>query len=1159
MEAMVSSELLSRLSVVRTRVRRRLIAYGIFAVCGGGAVAFLTAIALDWFLWLPPALRAIGAGLFFAGFFGAAYYWIITPLRARLDLDEIAGRLEQHFSPLRDRLSSSVNFLGGAEGASPDMVREVIRGTEEMVRDLPLETALSIEPVAFRGSIFGVSMVLLLFLFVVAPTWIQTGVRRYAAPWGRTEWPRSVLIVPITSDQAVPLGESANVAMRVERGLGHSLRGVVHLRSPDGSIQTLAMQRDAGGGFFATLDAVTEDIDYWFEAGDDSTERYSSRITVVHRPEVVEALAIIEPPPYAKNAPVRTEDLTQGPAGATIGGFVTVAIRSSKPISAPAQGGVGLQLSDDSMIPLTPAGDSPEQLSARLQVLQDTEFRVELRDEFGLRNHGPASFRIAASPDSPPSATILRPPAMVDITPRGIVQLEVRVDDDYGIAGLELRSRQTNRSAVSVVPLLQQLRVQAAADGVTGLATHAWSMEAMNSPPGAMITYEVVVEDTFTSDSTGGQIGASSPQQIRIISETEFELRVREDVAALESRIRQAALEQEELRDRTDALARSVKPASQGTESGLIGSFSSGQARLGRHVRELAARFDQLAERVAQNQAGDEAAGERMMETAESLRRTASESMGSAEALLSAAREQAESGGHRTELEQAAGAQTAAADELRSLLRTVSQWGTFQGLVSRTRDLLDRQTRLQRETSQIGQTTLGKSAGSLTDQEADRLNRAQRQQEQLAADVDQHLARMRELAEAARGKQPAAADAVDAAIRAARANQIDKRLRGAAEAIRDNRTAAANMEQRAAAEAMRSMVAALREREKRELEELRKRLHSAEEQVAWLIEHQQTLFSATTEAGMVGAERSTFESLEQEQRTLGRNTMMTGEDLVEIERASSAARLVRQAAGPMDRAALRLAESLAESAAGSQQEALDLLRQAQADLQAAENAAAEQAQRHSLDRIHDGLEAILNAQLDINEGVAGLEAEVRIRQSIGRVEARLASKLARQQIDARAMIAGILEDLQQVPVYEWALQRAGGWMDESRDALENRRIDAELVALTDRIAKELQKLIAAIDDTIALPMDIEFAEAEPTAGSSPGESAAGPPVPTIAELMVLKSMQLDINQRTAEFAETFNADTAREDELRRLTVIAEDQAEVRRLTELVTKKAREGT
>jgi len=137
------------------------------------------------------------------------------------------------------------------------------------------------------------------------------------------------------------------------------------------------------------------------------------------------------------------------------------------------------------------------------------------------------------------------------------------------------------------------------------------------------------------------------------------------------------------------------------------------------------------------------------------------------------------------------------------------------------------------------------------------------------------------------------------------------------------------------------------------------------------------------------------------------------------------------------------------------------------------------------------------------------------------------------------------------------LKRVTRWMDESSDRLDAREIDETLTITTNRIARELEKLIAAVVETQSLPMTTEFAEAEMDGGGSEGEAASTATVPTVAELLVLKAMQVDINERTRVLGLQFDVDTASETQLRQLTAIGEDQAEVRRLTELVTGRAQQ--
>ncbi len=1147
------------LTALRKKVRLRLIGYGLFAVLAGGVASFLAVVTLDWLLWLPSALRLFGGVLFLVGFVGAFIHWILLPLRAELGINKLAAELERRFEVLQDRLSSTVNFLERQDAGSATMMQHVIADTERIIHGLPLGAALSIRPLAVRGAILALGIVALSGVLLIAPQWARTGLDRYVHPWGDVEWPRSVAIVPLTGEQAVALGESFTVRMEILRGLHDDLRGVVHLREPDGRSQVLALQREKDGTFYATLDAITEDLEYWFTAGDDSTERRPSRIRVVRRPEVVEVFAAIEPPPYAKTRAIHTVELTDGSVAAPTGGYVTISLQTSKPIPPDPTGEVvGLRTEGGELIPLSLDPQDSRQLSCRFEVTQDVTFRPELRDEEGFANRGAASYTIVAVPDSAPMVTVLEPTAMIELTPTGSVRVLTRIEDDFGIAALDLLIEGPSEGRATGVSLSEQMEIVREDNGVEVLSSYLWSLEPLALTAGDLLSYELVAEDNHAGADGRGQLGRSATLRIKIVGSGEFEVRVREDLASIESRLRQVAIEEASLRDRTMELVRTDGQVTSldANERDTVAGLSGGQSRLAHQLRELSVRLDELKGRIERNLTGDTESATRLAAAGATLRRIAAEPMGEAVAVLARVHEQTDPTAQQTELQSAARAQEEAYDQLNALLRIMAQWSSFQSLVSRTRDLLDRQNAMRMETVEVGKSLIGKPVESLTPAEASMLKQAERKQERLAGDVEQHLARMEQLASGTREQDPSGAEAMESALRAARAQDMTKRLRAAVEAIQSNRTATAAIDQKAAAEAMRKMLAALREREDRELAQLRKQLERAEEQVAALIEEQSELKAATAEAGLVGGDGATFGTLEGEQRTLSRNSKSLGEELLEANKSVSAGRLVRKSAEPMVKAEGALREQHAESAVQAQSDALELLEQALADLETLVQQNAEEGLRRTLAHIHEELEAMLEAQRTINGGINDLRKVVSELGRVGRAEAREASKLSREQGDVREMVAALLPRLENVVVYDWALKRVTRWMEESRIRLDAREIDETLTSTTERIASELENLIAAVVETQSLPISAEFAEAEMSGGGE-GEMGGGTVVPTVAELLVLKAMQVDINERTRVLGLQFNVDAATEAQLRELTVIGEDQSEVRRLTELVTNRAQQ--
>lgn len=1157
---MADSKIIERLIRMRTTVRRRLIAYGFCATLAGGVAALLAIVSLDWLLHLPALLRLIVAGLFFIGFVAAIYHWIVHPARARISLDMIASRLEAHFGNLDDRLSSAVSFLEHAPAGSPGLTQRVVANTETILHYVPLESALSLKPLIIRAGLLLVGVVILAGAALNDQQWVSTGAYRYVYPWGDIEWPRDVSILPLTGNKTVAVGESVTVRMQVQRGLHDALRGVVRLREPGGEAPALTMRREADGTFHATIDAVTTDLQYWFEAGDDSTEKHPYTIRAVKRPEVVEAVATVEPPPYATHRTPIAHDLSDGPVRAPIGGTVRFALRASKPIPPDPHGErLGLRLDDGTLTPLVVDPADPHALSASLAIDEDVLFRIELRDADGFENRGAAEYSIQAVPDMPPGVTVIEPASVIDLTPQGTVPLLIRVEDDFGINELALEVQQVGAPSRDPVNLTDQLKNTRDDQIVAAMARHVWNMAAYDLAPGDLLIYRAVARDNRVMADGIGQIGESASLRIKIISAIEFDTRVRSDLAQLETRVRQSLLDQAEVLDRTLPLIRkdeSATPLDQG-EREAAASLAAREGRLVRRLRELSQRFHKLAERMAQNRAGDEQSRTQIDHLGESLRRIAAEPMASAGVKLGEAHQGASAHEQQAALQAASRHERDATDRLQAVLRIMSQWGSFQEMVSKTRDLLERQHALRDETAKLGDRMLGKSADTLSESERAALKRASRRQGQLAEDLQRLMQRMEELAGSSAQKDPAGAEALRDALRAARAHEAKRHMDEAGEALEQNRTAAATVSQQAAAQAVERMASALREREMRKLEELRKQIERAEDQIARLLADQKTLRAATQEMELMGASERTFNNIAGEQRTLARNTRLLGKELTGVERAADAGRIVQRAADPMREAEGYLRDRESVPATGSQNEAITLLEEALTEVEQAARQTMEEALRRSLQQIRENLEIVLHAQREVNTGIEALISAIERRGRIARTEARKASTLARDQSEIRSLLDAQLSDFDRVVVYRWALERVAVWMDLSRNQLTSRRIDDELVATTDRIAAELEKLIGAIVETQALPIDTMFVEGEPGGGGgSGGQSSQSKPVPTVAELLVLKAMQTDINERTGDAQHNIDPEQADETQLRALRTLGEDQAQVKTLTEMVTKRVR---
>ena len=284
---------------------------------------------------------------------------------------------------------------------------------------------------------------------------------------------------------------------------------------------------------------------------------------------------------------------------APIGGHVIIAVHSSKPLSASTETPrTGLRLSDGSFVPMfvLPADGACAEVS--FSVERDLEFRVEMADENGFANRGGIAYSLLAVADQPPSCVIVDPQTLVEMTPKASLQLAGRVADDHGLLRVELIMERPSDGSITASPVLIQ-EPNIGPDGrVETLVSAVWDAAPAKLVPGETVYLVLGANDNCpphvcpAEASDPGQRGRSTPLPIKIIAEAELEARTRDEIAAMEARLRQIVLEQVGLRDATGGLA------AKDTDTGLTAAqleaaatYASAEARLARALRELASQL----------------------------------------------------------------------------------------------------------------------------------------------------------------------------------------------------------------------------------------------------------------------------------------------------------------------------------------------------------------------------------------------------------------------------------------------------------------------------------------------------------------------------------------------------------------------------------------
>jgi hypothetical protein len=285
--------------------------------------------------------------------------------------------------------------------------------------------------------------------------------------------PSRLLIEVAPGTTKLRAGSPLTITARL-RGLEAGLVPELHI-GEDGAARAVRMTAAGDGTFSVTFDKVQESFPYAVTAGPSRSDDYAIEVI---RPARVARIDLRYRYPEGLGLPPRVEEDGGdifGPAGTT----VDLTIVTDKPIATGA-----LTLADGTQVALAGGQTS---LSASLPIKADSAYRVALTDVDGLENPGDTEYFIRMLNDRPPDVRVLRPGGDKQVTPLEEVEIEVRAEDDFGVASLELVFQVPGQKD-TVIPFDTRREVSAG-------GRHLIQLESLGVRPGDFVTYHARARD----------------------------------------------------------------------------------------------------------------------------------------------------------------------------------------------------------------------------------------------------------------------------------------------------------------------------------------------------------------------------------------------------------------------------------------------------------------------------------------------------------------------------------------------------------------------------------------------------------------------------------------------------------------------------------------
>jgi hypothetical protein len=540
------------ISALRSRIRREWAVRGFAIVASVACAAALVSFAMDWFLDLPTAVRAVHLVIVLGCLAYVTERALLRPLRTPTTEHDLAQALEHGAPELHDRLLSALDFekrmADAGEPESRELMAGVVRDAGAAAARLDPSLLVDTRPARRALGAFACAAVALAVVAWTMPDsfalWLRRGVLLGDVAWPRRTHIR-LLDFPDKGPRIVTRGDDLRLVAVAEGD--HPPELVLHyeeLADPDPEkgedaptrvtyVDTRRMHPIDGeeGRYAFDFHAVSASFRVWATGGDDQDEMPVYDVVALVPPRVAKIAGKVIHPSYT-GLPDRT--VTEATIDVLRDSRVEFDLTTNMPVTA-----ARIVPAESAQVTDVPVGADGRSLHLSFELAQSVDFHLELVAARGQTNRADDDvFHLRATDDRAPDLRTLYPPARLYRTPTGIVPVKYVVKDDLRVAKVTLglvHGTTTLGSAVLWPPAGDPPAPTTRVDGYFGL-----DLRDFNGDSGPQLKPGDVLHLTLTAEDSRGNTAASGDLAVEILSVEDFELRLsqkqgtlREDLAVV--------------------------------------------------------------------------------------------------------------------------------------------------------------------------------------------------------------------------------------------------------------------------------------------------------------------------------------------------------------------------------------------------------------------------------------------------------------------------------------------------------------------------------------------------------------------------------------------------------------------------------------------------
>ena len=494
--------------------------------------AFVLFNGLEYFLYLPTAVRAV---LLF-GFLGLTAYsfgrWIWTPLAALTNLrrllsdEQAARRVGELFPEVQDRLVNALQLQGQARDNA--LIAASLEQRAAQLGRFSFAEGINIQQQSRPlWKYAAIPAAVLLALLAFYPSFLVQGTERIWH-YKRAYSPPAPFQFLIKNPRLTAFrGEDFTLDVAVA---GAALPADVSIAYGDGGERRLSKVAGHGDQYRYTFEQPQGDVRFQLKGAGFASPEY--QLTVLERPNLRDFKVRVTYPAYTGRKPETIEN----------GGNLTVpegsTVRWEFATAATEELALVFQNPDET---LAATGDDGTFVAER-RIMRSQPYLLRLKNPASL-NRDPISYQLTAVPDLPPALTL---EAFSDTVTRRFLALGGTVRDDYGLTRLSLHyALRRAGQGPNAAPARQGSTPLELPRESAGTYAYTWNLGDLAMQPGDRLEYYV---EAWDNDGVHGpKPTRTRPAEFRLPSRRELRQEMQAQAQSVASQMSQAAKQSEKL------------------------------------------------------------------------------------------------------------------------------------------------------------------------------------------------------------------------------------------------------------------------------------------------------------------------------------------------------------------------------------------------------------------------------------------------------------------------------------------------------------------------------------------------------------------------------------------------------------------------------------